>query len=215
MNFNTCGSTILSLRDTFNLTFDAAYPVAVNYSQNFCGNTPINLNLDSFKSNVTTQNPANFTFSYHNSLLEAQNNVNPLSNTYVLNANKIIYVRIQNPTTTTCFRVATLTLNFLRKQLLTNTAIICDTNNDGIENNYELSLLNNSLLAPGNTSILYFSSQSDAQNNTGAITNVNVSAGTQVWVRVQDPNCTYVLGPVTFSLKPGVNAQGVNYPLTI
>jgi len=215
VNFNTCGSTILSLTDTFNLTFDAAYPVAVNYSQNFCGNTPINLNLDSFKSNVTTQNPANFTFSYHNSLLEAQNNVNPLSNTYVLNANKIIYVRIQNPTTTTCFRVATLTLNFLSKQLLTNTAIICDTNNDGIENNYELSLLNNSLLAPGNTSILYFSSQSDAQNNIGAITNLNISSGTQVWIRVQDPNCTYVLGPVTFSLKPGVNAQGVNYPLTI
>ncbi|WP_312079121.1 T9SS type B sorting domain-containing protein [Chryseobacterium sp.] len=215
VNFNTCGSTILTLTDTFDLTFDAAYPTALNYSQTFCGNNTVNLNLDSFKPNLTSQNPANFNFTYHNTLADAQNNANPLSSSYPLNGNKVIYVRIQNPTTSTCFRVATLTLTFLTKELLTSTVSLCDTNNDGVENDYELSLLNNSLLAPGNTSIVYFLSQSNAQNNTNPVTVANISAGTQVWLRVQDPNCTYVLGPVTFSLRPGVNAHGINYPLTI
>lgn len=215
VNFNTCGNSILTLTDSFNLNFDPTYPTATNYSETFCGNNPINLNLDNFKSNLTSQNPSSFNFTYHNTLQDAQNNTNGLSNTYPLNSNKIIYVRIQNPNTTTCFRVAILTLNFLTKELLSNTVVLCDTNNDGIENNYELSLLNNSLLGNGNTSIVYFTSQNNAQNNVNPITTANISAGTQIWLRVQDPNCIYILGPVTFQLKPGVNAHGINYPLTI
>ncbi|KQS92908.1 T9SS type B sorting domain-containing protein [Chryseobacterium sp. Leaf394] len=215
VNFNTCGSSVLTLTDTFNLTFDPTYPTAVNYSQTFCGNSPVNLNLNNFKPNLTSQNPANFNFTYHNSLQDAQNNVNGISNSYQLNSNKTIYVRIQNPVTGTCFRVATLTLEFLTKQLLTNSVVLCDTNNDGVEDNYDLSLLNNSLLAPGNTSVSYFLTQNNAQNNTNPVTAANISAGTQIWLRVQDANCTYVLGPVTFQFKPGVNAHGINYPITI
>lgn len=215
VNFNTCGNSVLTLTDTFNLTFDPTYPTAVNYSQTFCGNNPINLNLDSFKPNLTSQNPSNFNFTYHNTLLDAQNNVNGISNSYQLNSNKIIYVRIQNPSINTCFRVATLSLEFLTKQLLTTSVVLCDTNNDSVEDNYDLSLLNNSLLAPGNTSVAYFLSQNNAQNNTNPVTVANISVGTQVWLRVQDTNCTYILGPVTFQFKPGVNAHGINYPITI
>ncbi|MDQ1161687.1 gliding motility-associated-like protein [Chryseobacterium sp. SORGH_AS 447] len=210
VTFNSCGTNNLTLTDDFPLTFDSTYPAAKNYTQNFCGNAPVNLTLNSFQANVTTQNPANFNFSFHTSLQNAQNNVNPLPNNYTLSANTVLYVRIQNPSVPSCYRVAVLTLNFLTRNLLKNTVEVCDTNNDGVEANYNLNLLNTELFAPGTTGITYFASQSNAQNNTSPITTANITANTQVWVRLVDGSCTYILGPVNFQFRPGVN---MNSPL--
>lgn len=213
--FNSCGTSNLTLTDDFPLTFDATYPAAKNYTQNFCGNAPVNLTLNSFQANVTTQNPANFTFSFHTSLLNAQNNINPLPNNYTLTANTVLYVRIQNPNVPGCYRIAVLTLNLLTKSLLKNTVEVCDTNNDGSEPNYNLNLLNTELFAPGTTGITYFATQSNAQNNTSPITTANITSNTQIWVRLADGSCTYVLGPVNFQFRPGVNINApVNFPLT-
>ncbi|WP_415327758.1 T9SS type B sorting domain-containing protein [Chryseobacterium sp. MMS23-Vi53] len=214
--FNICGNSQLTLTDDFNLTFDPTYPAAKNYSQSFCGNTSVNLNLNNFQANLTSQNPANFTFSFHSSLLDAQNNANPLPTNFTLTGNKVIYVRIQNPTVPTCYRVATLTLNLLAKSLLKDTVELCDTNNDGVEANYNLSLLNPQLFAPGATGISYHLTQNDAQNNANPITTTNITATTMLWVRLQEGNCTYVLGPVHFQFKPGVNMNSpINFPYTI
>lgn len=210
VTFNSCGTNNLTLTDDFPLTFDSTYPAAKNYTQNFCGNAPVNLTLNSFQANVTTQNPANFNFSFHTSLQNAQNNVNSLPNNYTLSANTVLYVRIQNPSVPSCYRVAVLTLNFLTRNLLKNTVEVCDTNNDGVEANYNLNLLNTELFAPGTTGITYFASQSNAQNNTSPITTANITANTQVWVRLVDGSCTYILGPVNFQFRPGVN---MNSPL--
>jgi hypothetical protein len=210
--FNTCGTSTLTLTDDFPLTFDPTYPAAKNFTQDYCGNTPVNLTLSSFQGNVTTQNPANFVFSFHTSLQNAQNNVSPLPNNYTLTASTVLYVRIQNPNVPGCYRVAVLTLNLQTKSLLKNTVEICDTNNDGVEANYNLSFLDPELFAPGTTGISYFATQANAQNNTNAISTINVTAGTTVWVRLQEGNCTYVLGPVTFQFKPGVNLNSpINY----
>lgn len=216
VTFNSCGTNNLTLTDDFPLTFDSTYPAAKNYTQNFCGNAPVNLTLNSFQANVTTQNPASFTFSFHTSLQNAQNNVGALPNNYTLTANTVLYVRIQNPGVPSCYRVAVLTLNLLTRNLLKNTVEICDTNNDGVEANYNLNLLNTELFAPGTTGITYFASQSNAQNNTNPITTANITANTQVWVRLVDGTCTYILGPVNFQFRPGVNINSpLNFPYSV
>lgn len=216
VKFNVCGSSFLNFTDDFILDFDSTYPVAKNYSQNFCGNTPINLNLNDFKPNVTSQNPANFSFTYHSTLQDAQNNQNALSSSYNLTSSAIFYVRIQNPNVPTCFRVAVLTLNFLSKNLITDVISLCDTNNDGVENAYDLTLLNNQILTPGTTGITYHATQNDAQNNSNAIVTANITAATKIWVRLQDANCVYVLGPLNFAFRPGVNANPIGvYPYTM
>lgn len=212
VKFNICGNSDLILTDDFTLTFDPTYPAARNHTQNFCGNTSVNLSLNSFQANLTSQNPSNFNFSFHSSLTDAQNNIGALPNNFTLTANTVLYVRIQNPSVPTCYRVAVLTLNLLSKSLLKNTVELCDTNNDGIEQNYNLSLLNPELFAAGTTGISYFVSQSDAQNNINFITTANITTSTNIWVRVQDGNCNYVLGPVHFQFRPGVNLNSpINY----
>jgi gliding motility-associated-like protein len=216
VKFNICGNSDLTLSDDFPLTFDPTYPAAKNYTQNFCGNTSVNLTLNSFQANLTSQNPANFTFSFHSTLLDAQNNINPLPNNFVLNANTVLYVRIQNPNVPTCYRVAVLTLNLLSKSLLKDMVELCDTNNDGVEQNYNLSLLNTELFTPGTTGITYFNTQSDAQNNINPITTANITTVTNLWVRLQEGNCTYILGPIHFQFKPGVNMNSpINFTYSI
>ncbi len=110
-------------------------------------------------------------------------------------------MRIQNPNIPTCYRVAVLTLNFLSKNLLKNTVEICDTNNNGVENGYDLTLLNNQILPAGTTGITYFLTQANAQNNTNSVVTANISASTQIWVRLQDANCVYVFRTGEFSVE--------------
>jgi gliding motility-associated-like protein len=216
VKFNICGNSDLILTDDFPVTFDSTYPIAKNYTQNFCGNTAVNITLSSFQGNVTTQNPANFQFSFHTSQQDAQNNVNPLPNNYTLTGNTVLYVKIQNPVIPSCFRIAVLTLNIISKSLLKNTIEICDTNNDGVESNYDVTSFNTELFPAGTTGISYHPSQSDAQNNTNALTTVNITASTNLWVRLQEGNCTYILGPVNFQFRPGVNLNNpVNFTYTV
>jgi gliding motility-associated-like protein len=216
VKFNVCGNSFLTFTDDFILDFDSTYPVAKNYTQSFCGNAPVNVNLNTFKPHLTSQNPSNFNFTFHSNLQDAQSGQNALPTTYVLNSNAVFYVRIQNPNVPTCFRVAVLTLNFLSKNLLKNSVEICDTNNDGIENSYDLTLLNNQILPSGTSGISYYLTQANAQNNVNSVSTANITSSTQIWVRVQDTNCVYVLGPVSFQFKQGVNANLViNFPYTM
>lgn len=215
-SFDVCGNNSLTLTDDFTVTFDPTYPAAKDFTQDFCGNAPVTVNLNSFQSNLTSQNPANFNFSFYATLQNAQNGTNALSSTYILTANTVLYVRIQNPNVPGCFRTAVLTLNFHTRNLLKTKVEICDTNNDNIEQNYNLSLLNNELFPPGTTGISYFLTQSNAQNNTNPVTTANITTTTNIWVRLQDANCIYVLGPVSFQFKPGANVNSpINFAYTV
>lgn len=209
--FNSCGNGTLTLTDDFPVTFDATYPAAKNFTQNICGNTPVNVSLNSFQQNLTSQNPANFNFSFYTTLQNAQTGQNSLANNYTVSSNTVLYVRIQNPAVPGCFRTAVLTLNFLTRNLLKNTVEICDTNNDGTETGYDLSSIAGELFPPGTSGYSYHLSQSDAQNNSNAVTAAIITANTNLWVRLQDGSCTYILGPVHFQFRPGAN---INTPIT-
>ncbi|SHJ99962.1 T9SS type B sorting domain-containing protein [Epilithonimonas mollis] len=216
VKFNICGSDFITLKDDFTITFDPTYPVAKNYTQSYCGTTSQNIDLDDFKPNITSQNPTNFTFTYHESRADAQSGQNAIPANYTLTANKIFYVRIQNPSIPTCYRIAVLTLNFLSKNLIKDTVEICDTNNDGIEKNYNLSLINKELFPSGTTDISYYLSESDAENNISPVTNIDITTSTIVWLKVSTTGCTYVLGPLKFKFKPGVNLNSpINFSFSM
>ncbi|MBO9692945.1 T9SS type B sorting domain-containing protein [Chryseobacterium sp.] len=216
VNYELCGNSIFTLKDDFIVTFDSAYPAAKNFTKNFCGNNPVVLNLNSFQSDLTSQNPANFTFTFYTNLQNAQNGVNAIPTSFSLNASTVLYVRIQNPNVPGCFRIAVLTLNFIGKSLLKNKVEICDTNNDNIEYNYNLSLLNDQLFPPGTSGVSYYLTQGDANSSTNTVATTTINPSTNIWIRLQEGSCSYILGPVSFQFKEGVNINSpINYSYAI
>ncbi|SEH49098.1 T9SS type B sorting domain-containing protein [Chryseobacterium culicis] len=211
VNYELCGNSIFTLKDDFIVTFDPSYPAAENFTKSYCGTIPVAVNLNNFQSDLTSQNPANFNFSFYTTLQSAQNGINAIPASLSLISDTVIYVRIQNPIIPGCFRIAVLTLNIITKTLLKTKIEICDTNNDNVEHNYDLSLLNDQLFSPGTSGISYHITQADANSNTNPIVTTTITPSTNIWVRLQEANCSYVLGPVSFQFKQGAN---INSPLS-
>lgn len=209
VKYPLCGNFDYVLEDTATVTFAADYPLAKNFTEIFCGNTSFNVNLDDYVGDLTPQDPANFGFTFHNSLAEAQSGANPQPKTFVLSGSKKFYVRVQNKLDPTCYRTSVLNLSTISTILLTNTVEICDNNNDGVETNFQLSSLNFKLFnAPINGTIHYFLSAADAANNVNEVTRADLTASTQLYVNYQTAACSQVFGPisVTFSASPVVNS---------
>ncbi len=215
VQYNICGAELFELKDEFNLTFDPSYPAARDYSKNYCTTTSQIINLNDFKPNLTSQNPNNFNFKFYDDPGSAEAGGNDYENNlnnYNLTANKTFYVRIENKTIPGCFRIAKLELTLLTKTLPTNPVEICDTNNDGIEKDYELKRLNAELFPTMTSGITYFASEADADSNVNPITRIDVTTATTVWIRVTTDTCSFVLGPLNFKFKPGVNLNTpINY----
>lgn len=211
VSYPVCGNLNYVLEDTSAVTFALDYPLAKNFTKIFCGNNAFNINLDDYRADLTPQNAGNFSFTFHNSLAEAQSGANPQPTNFVLSSNRIFYVRVQNQSDPNCFRTSVLNLNLISKSLLTSTVDICDFNNDNVENNYQLSLLNNKLFAsPINGTIHYFLSQTDADNNTNEITTTNLVNGAKLYVTYKTSTCSQTFGPITINLKP---SPAVNSPI--
>lgn len=215
--YPTCGNFNIVLEAQTSVTFTPDFPLAKNFMKVFCGEATYNINLNDYLPDLTPQNPDLLKFSFHNSQTEANSNINPQSLNYTLSVNKVFYVRIQNQNDANCYRTATLTLTSLAKSLLTNTAEICDVNNDGIEKNYLLSLLNTKFFpSPINGSIRYYKIFADASTNTNEILNADIRANTQFYINYTSGNCSQIFGPLTITLgaAPIVNSP-INFTYTI
>lgn len=211
VSYPVCGNFNYILEDTSAVTFASDFPLAKNFTKIFCGDTTFNVNLEDYKTDLTPQNPNNLNFTFHNSLSDAQNGINPQPINFILNSNRIFHVRVQNQSDPNCFRIAVLNLNLISQSLLTSTLDICDINNDGVENNYQLSLFNNRLFtSPINGSIHYFLSQADADNNTNEITTANLVNNAKLYVSYKTSTCSQTFGPVTIRFRP---APSVSSPI--
>lgn len=209
VSYNTCGNSNFILENTSAVTFAADFPVAQDFTKIFCGNSNFNVNLDDYRSDLTPQNPNNLIFTFHNSLAEAQTGANPQPKNFVLNANRTYFVRIQNASNPLCYRTSVLNLTLISNSLITNKLQICDTNNDGIEKKYQLSLFNLKLFnAPLNGTIHYFLTQTDANNGINEVTSTDIVSGTQLFVNYQTPGCNRTFGPITISFlsSPAINS---------
>src|SRR5690606_6047017 len=195
-----------TLTDTIDVTFAADFPLARNYTKVFCTSADgvENINLDDYRQFLTPQNPADLQFTYHNTLAEAQAGTNATPTTLVLNEERLIYVRIQHPQNTECFRVALLRFQFISAVIITESVSVCDTNNDDVENNFPLSTFNAVLFAPGiSGAVTYYLSEVDAQNGTNPVATATLRDGMRLWLRFATANCSQVIGPVTVNFTPG------------
>ncbi|WP_417431232.1 T9SS type B sorting domain-containing protein [Halpernia sp.] len=211
VSYLLCGNNNLVLEDSTDVSFAADFPLAKDFTTILCGKTPINVNLDDFTSNLTPQISSNLIFSFHNSLAEAQTGTNPQPKSFQLNDNKVFYVRVQNPTDPTCFRTSVLKLNLISKSLLTSEVEICDTNNDGVENDFVLSILNSKLFnSPLSGTVHYFTSKENADNNLNEITTANLVNNSKFYIKYITPSCSQTFGPINISFLP---APAINTPI--
>lgn len=214
VTYPICGKSTYTISGQFNVDFSPFFPLASDYTKLFCikNNTAENINLDDYKGNVTPQNPANFIFTYYLTLADAQNATNPQSPNVSINNDTTYYVRIENPTDHNCYRIGALKFKFDSLDFNTKMVSVCDSNNDNLENNYPLANFNSQLLPSGfSGTITYFQNQSDAQNNTNSLTNLNINPSTTFWVRFDNGQCNYVFGPISinFVIAPIINTTVV------
>lgn len=206
VSYATCGSESYVLEDDIAIEFADDFPLAKDYTEYFCatvGNAQT-VNLSDYLGQLTSQNPANFSITFHSSAANAESGASPLSSNQSVSANTIFYVRVQNPSDSNCYQVVKLEFKFMSEPLLTNTVTICDLSADGVETNFQLNLLNAQLVNSGFSGTLsYFSSLDNATNNVGALTHADITATTQLWVRLSVGTCSEVVGPITVDLQSG------------
>ncbi|MDO5656548.1 MAG: T9SS type B sorting domain-containing protein [Flavobacteriaceae bacterium] len=155
-----------------------------------------NLILATYNDEILFSNTAFFHISYHNTLADANNNSNPITN-LVLTDTRNLYIRVASISNNQCFLIEAVSFQFTSALLDNLTLEICDNNNDGIELNYPIhALFATSLSATSIDSFGVFSSLMDAQNNTNFITTSNITPNTPFWVNLHlSATCQSVQGP--------------------
>ncbi len=211
ITYPICGSTSFTLEDTSAVTFAPDYPLVQNFTKIYCGTDSLNVNLRDFRSELTPQNPDNLKFSFHRSAADATTGENPVSEQVLVSLNEVYYVRVQQPNDPACFRTTELRLNLITKSLLTDVVEICDTNNDGIERAFQLSVLNSDLFeAPLTGTLQYFKSETDAINKTNEITTADLTENTLLYVNYTTATCSQRFGPIRVKFRP---SPKVNSPI--
>lgn len=158
---------------------------------------------------VTVGQPLGTTVSYHISLSDANNNVNPLPLSYVSAPNTTIYARINNPVTG-CYKTKSF-------DLLTSPAPVANpvgplhscaipTNPTKARFNLSLEATPNILLAqlPTEYTVRYFSNMTNATNGTPALATNYTSISTTIYARIQsisDASC-YNITPIQLIVDP-------------
>ncbi|WP_152611274.1 choice-of-anchor L domain-containing protein, partial [Psychroserpens mesophilus] len=136
-----------------------------------------------------TQNPADFTVTYHESQLDADSSSNALGSPYTNMSNpQTIFIRIED-IATGCFETTTFTLSISSP---THTAesvdiIGCDNDDDGIAS-FDLDAHDVNVLNGQDASqfiVTYYDSQVNADAATGALASPYDSSGETIFVRVE------------------------------
>ncbi|MEM6722308.1 MAG: PKD domain-containing protein, partial [Bacteroidota bacterium] len=141
-----------------------------------------------------TQNPTDFTLSFHGSVVDADANANPLPTMYTnVNQSDLIVVRVED-NTTNC--VSTVQFNVVVDDLpIANTVLditVCDDDTNDGQDTFNLSTLDAQVLGaqdPTNFNITYHPTLLDATNNANAYaTNHTATNGDEIHVRIENSN---------------------------
>jgi len=166
--------------------------------------------------NSITPNFSDYTISYYTNQNSANAGLatNLISNPTTFNnivGILTVYIRFVNPTTQ-CFSVNPVQLQTYALPVFKNNIFsICDFNNDGIEVNYDVSVLNNQIL--GNQTgivISYYTNLLDAQNKQNSINFYNVINNSKIFVRLERPQNCITIEEITLNL---VSAEFVTSPI--
>lgn len=214
--YTLCSGVTLNLKDAISVTIDPLFPLSANYVHNICEVGAQTIHFQDFNTKVTTQDPANFSFSYYASQSDAAAKLNELTSDVTVNNTIKYYVRMESKADPNCYTVSEILINYNGAELATNIVPICDQNNDSIEQNYNLRNFTSVLFPNGLVGTLgYFKTKEDAEANRNAILNADISPSSEFWVRIDRGSCVSILGPIKVSFSPGpvVNSY-IDYAIT-
>lgn len=163
-----------------------------------------------------SQNPNDYTITFHSSQSDADNNLNPLSVSYnnqVAYQAETIYVRLENKTATKCYDTTSFLIDVFDSPIANSLQdiIVCDDNLDGDDTNgivsTDLSQQNNDLLGGQNASqysISYHTSQAYADAGTNALplnyTNSSSPYSQALFVRIENKDNSSCYDTTSFDL---------------
>jgi len=187
VTYNFCNGETLTLNDDIDITIALTFPVAIDNEVTVCdiniiGQEPIDLQT---YDPLMVGAQSGLGLSYYYSLNDAQNENNPIfdpNNFTLYSSTQTIYVRLQRGVG--CFDVGELTLNLLElgTSQIPNISV-CDIDNDNSEvitlTDYSTQIIGGQT----NINVEYFPTQLEAQNNTGAITEITAADGDSVFVK--------------------------------
>lgn len=203
--YTICNGESFNFTDEIDLKFSPDYPAVQEYIKTICNNR-VKIVLSDYKAFLTSNDISKFNFEFIDAIT---NEVLDENTPFTINASKDIKVRISNKNNSNCSRTTNLSLQFFHQNILTNQVLVCDLWNDGKENDYSLSNLNEKLVeADFQGEISYFLSYRNAVDNIDSITAYDLTNGTQFYVRLVGNNCANVFGPITinFSSPPKVTS---------
>ena len=163
-----------------------------------------------------SQSATEFSLSYHNSQADADTGVAAITNptNYTGTDGELIFIRIEDVTSQTCFVTTMFTLNVFTSVTSENVIYeLCDNNNDGNDTNgiveFNLPLIDNEVLGLQDStqfSVSYYLTETDADLDVNALPNLftNSISNTQViFARVQNNsnvNC-YEISSITLQVN--------------
>jgi len=180
-----------------------------------CENDPSGMTMIDLTSKIpeVVSSTAGLNISFHTSLADADANTNAIANpsNYSSGA-QTFFIRVENAMTG-CYRVESFDLfvNTLPVFLSISDYSICENNSDGIGDFMFATKDNEILHGQGGKQVLYFASQSDADNRSNIINKnspyQNTSNPQTIFARVEnlaDQNC---YGISSFAIEVGTNPQ--------
>lgn len=197
--FSTCNGESKTYTDDIDVKFAIDYPTVQNYTKLVC-NVTDQIVLANYKQFLTTNNISNFDFEFRDSVTGILVDENT---PFTINADRSFDVTIISKKSPDCKKTTTLKLQFFSDNILTNILNVCDEKNDGVENAYNLSKLDEQLVGKNyQGSVGYFKNYNDAFNNINSIITDNLVDGKQYYIRLSYQNCANVFGPVTIHFNP-------------
>ncbi len=155
---------------------------------------------------IGSQSSTDFQVTIHETLVDAQNDFNALSDTYNTTSGTF-YARIDSQVSNGCFQTTSFDI-IINEQPVINTVddlFLCDLNNDDIEN-FDLNIAGNQALGTQNPiifDITYHSTMIDANSNSNPIATLydNTVPNEILWVRIENINNTNCFEITSFSLN--------------
>jgi gliding motility-associated-like protein len=211
LTYNNISFPCQSVTDTVVVEYEPVFstPNPINLYKCNVGSSSYTYNLDMNTPIVKLGLNPGVTVSYHSSLSDANNNINPLPLAYSSAGGETIFVRI-NKDNSTCYTVKSF-------QLLVSAPPVANQPLDFIEcehpltpgiNWFNLSVLTPQVLqsqSPSIYTVNYYLTAADANANTNAIVNPNINtSNTTVYIRVHlttDSSC-YSVTSVNLVLLP-------------
>jgi len=167
-------------------------PPAIIDFQTFdiCDNESNNFDLSLINSEVT--NEAGTIISYHNTLLEAENNENELPSNVIYTTDiTTIFIRLENPTTGCWITYSfDLLVNPLPVANMPTTFLACDDISNNGEESIDLTLQNSQVLGVQSStlfSVTYYNNEADANSDSNSLPNDYVATnGEIIFVRLEN-----------------------------